>query len=87
MCFYWMRGPRSNLKRDLRIEVRFASDDLSLVIFGQHTTLSITVMFLVRANPYNVVTEFCVFDVESSYYAILGGVMDSYNESCLVHPS
>ena len=33
----WMRGPHFNLKRDLRIEVRFASDDLSSVIFGQPT--------------------------------------------------
>ena len=31
------RGPRFNLKRDLRVEVRFASDDLSLVIFRQPT--------------------------------------------------
>ena len=29
-------------------------------------------MFLVGTNPYNVVTKFCVFDVESSYNAILG---------------
>jgi len=28
-------------------------------------------MFPVRADPYNVVTEFCVLDVESSYNAIL----------------
>jgi len=26
-----------------------------------------TVMFPIRADPYNVVTEFCVLDVESSY--------------------
>ena len=32
-----------------------------------------TVMFPVRADPYSIVTEFCVFDVESSYNAILGG--------------
>jgi len=30
----WMRVSRFSLKRDLRVEVRFASDDLSLVIFG-----------------------------------------------------
>jgi len=30
------------------------------------------VMFPVRADPYNIVTEFCVIDVESSYNAILG---------------
>jgi len=33
----WMRGPRFSLKRDLRVEVSFASDNLSLVIFGQPT--------------------------------------------------
>jgi len=31
-----------------------------------------TVEFSVRANPYNVVIEFCILDVESSYNAILG---------------
>jgi len=31
-----------------------------------------TVTFLVRIDPYNVVTEFRVLDVESSYNAILG---------------
>ena len=36
-CFYWTRDPRFSLKRDLRVEVRFAFDDLSLVIFGQPT--------------------------------------------------
>jgi len=30
-----------------------------------------TVEFLVRADPYNVATEFCILDVESSYNAIL----------------
>jgi len=35
----WTRRPRFSLKRDLRVEVRFASDDLSLVIFGQLTCL------------------------------------------------
>ena len=29
----WTGGPRFSLKRDLHVEVRFASDDLSLVIF------------------------------------------------------
>ena len=33
----WTRGPHFSLKRDLHVEVRFASDDLSLVIFGQPT--------------------------------------------------
>ena len=33
--FLWTRGPHLSLKRDLRVEVRFASDDLSLVIFGK----------------------------------------------------
>jgi len=32
-----MRGPRFSSKCDLRVEVIFASDDLSLVIFGQST--------------------------------------------------
>jgi len=36
----WIWGPRFSLKRDLRVEVRFASDDLSLVIFGQLTAMS-----------------------------------------------
>jgi len=31
------RGPHFSVKRDLHVEVRFASDDLSLVIFGQPT--------------------------------------------------
>jgi len=31
-----------------------------------------TVMFPVRADPYNVIMEFCILDVESSYNAILG---------------
>jgi len=31
----WTRGPHFSLKRDLRVEVRFASNDLSLLIFGQ----------------------------------------------------
>jgi len=31
-----------------------------------------TVTFPVQADPYNVVTKFCIFDVESSYNAILG---------------
>ena len=31
-----------------------------------------TVEFLVQADPYNIVTEFCVLDVASSYDAILG---------------
>ena len=33
----WTLGLRFSLKHDLRVEVRFASDDLSLVIFGQLT--------------------------------------------------
>ena len=36
----WTRGLRFNLKRDLRVEVRFASDDLSLVIFEQPLSIS-----------------------------------------------
>ena len=32
-----MRGPRFSSKRDLHVEVRLASNDLSLVIFGQST--------------------------------------------------
>jgi len=32
-----LQGLRFNSKHDLRVEVRFASDDLSLVIFGQPT--------------------------------------------------
>ena len=31
-----------------------------------------TVEFLVRVNPFNVVTEFSVLDVQSPYNAILG---------------
>jgi len=31
-----------------------------------------TVTFPVRMDPYNVVTDFCVLDIESSYNAILG---------------
>jgi len=31
-----------------------------------------TIEFLVRADPYNVVTEFCVLDIASPYNAILG---------------
>ena len=33
----WTRGPRFSLKRALLVEVRFTSDDFSLVIFGQPT--------------------------------------------------
>jgi len=36
----WTPGPRFSLKRDLRVEVRFAYDDLSMVIFEQPTRLS-----------------------------------------------
>ena len=36
---FWMRGPCFNLKRNLRVEVRFASADLTLVIFGQPTIM------------------------------------------------
>ena len=32
-----MRGPRFSSKRDLHVEVTLASDDLSLMIFGQPT--------------------------------------------------
>jgi len=44
----WMRGPRFSLKHELRVEVRFLSDDLSLVIFGQPTIafqLHLMIMF------------------------------------------
>ena len=34
-----MRGPRFSSKRDFHVEVRFASDDLPLVIFGQPAEL------------------------------------------------
>ena len=33
----WTRSPRFSLKHDLRVEVKFVSDDLSLIIFGQPT--------------------------------------------------
>ena len=33
----WTQGLRYSLKRDLRVGVRFAFDDLFLVIFGQPT--------------------------------------------------
>ena len=36
----WTRGPFFSLKRDLRVEVRFAYDDLSMVIFEQPTRIS-----------------------------------------------
>jgi len=35
------RGPHFSLKCDLRVKVSFASDDLSLVIFRQSTTVGI----------------------------------------------
>ena len=39
---------------------------------GSEERLPGAVTFLVRADLYNVLTEFCVLDVESSYNAILG---------------
>ena len=37
LCASWIQGPRFSLNCKLRVEVRFASDDLSLVIFEQPT--------------------------------------------------
>ena len=41
-----MQGPQFSSERDLRIEMRLASDDLSLVIFGQSTEFPLTFSIL-----------------------------------------
>ena len=37
--------------------------------------------FPVRADPYNVITEFCVFDVESPYNVILDSLCKSLDKA------
>ena len=43
------------------------------------------VQFPVRADPYNVVTEFSILDIPSPYNPFSGG-RDPHDESCHVHP-
>ena len=54
---------------------------------GSEARLPGTVTFPVRADPYNIVTEFRVLDVKSSYNAIPREAMDSHDEGSLIHPS